>query len=99
MPEAQKTAGTYYRHWVSFAHGQDAFALVLPDRRLYDAFASWLRGQGPQGYSFPHAGQDMCVNFAHVQRMELEEVASAEAVSPKGGLINPVPLREPPPLE
>lgn len=103
MPEAQKTVGPHYRHWVSFASGEEPFALVLPDRRLFDAFASWLAGQGKaQGYSFPHEGQDMCINFAHVQRMEVEEVADVADLpptAPRGGLVNPVPLKEPPPLE
>src|SRR5205823_2207676 len=99
MPEARKTSGPYYRHWVSFAHDADPFALVLGDRRLYDAFTAWVRGQGPQGYCFPHAGQDVCINFAHVQRMEVEEVADAGTVPPGGEPTNPVPLTEPPPLE
>ena len=92
MPEAR------YRHWVSFASGEPPFALVLPDRRLYEAFASWLLGKGPQGYSFPTGGQEMSINFAHVQRMEVEPVAEA-AGGTAGGLANPVPLTAPPPLE
>src|SRR5262249_4018583 len=68
------------------------------DRRLYDAFASWLRGQGPQGYSFPESGQEMSINFAHVQRMEIEAVADAAAGGPHGSSVNPVPLTAPPPL-
>jgi hypothetical protein len=99
MPEAPKTSARYYRHWVSFASGEQPFALVLPDRRLYDAFASWLRGQGPQGYSFPESGQEMSINFAHVQRMEVEAVADAGTTGPHGSSVNPVPLIEPPPLE
>jgi hypothetical protein len=99
MPEADKSARTQYRHWVSFASGEPPFALVLPDRRLFDTFASWVGGTGgPQGYSFPHEGQDTCINFAHVQRMEVEEVTEGSD-SPRGGLGNPVPLKEPPPLE
>ena len=98
MPEPQPTAGSQYRHWVSFASGEQPFAIVLPDRRLYEAFASWLRGQGPQGYSFPHGGQEMSINFAHVQRMEVEKVADATSPTAAGGT-NPVPLTEPPPLE
>jgi len=99
MPASQKTTGLHYRHWVSFASGEEPFAMVLPDRGLYDAFASWLRGQGAQGYSFPREGQDMSINFAHVQRMEVEQVADATAASPLGDAVNPVPLSEPPPLE
>jgi hypothetical protein len=90
MPDAPS-----YRHWVSFASGEQPFALVLPDRGLYDAFAAWLRGEGPQGASFRHAGQEMSVNFAHVQRMEVEEVAEAGPGSPG----NPVPMTPPPPVE
>lgn len=97
MTEAQKTAAAY-RHWVSFASGEEPFALVLPDRRLYDAFSAWLRAQGPQGHSFQHAGQEMSINFAHVQRMEVEAVAEAGDAT-RGGLANPVPLTEPPALE
>ena len=93
MPETQRPAGSRYRHWVSFVSGEQPFAIVLPDRRLYDAFAGWLRGQGPQGHSFPHEGQEMSINFAHVQRMEVEEVREGTAVG------DPVPLTEPPPLE
>jgi hypothetical protein len=93
MPAAPKPAAPYYRHWISFANGEQPFALVLPDRRLYDAFSAWLRGQGAQGYSFPNEGQEMSINFAHVQRMEVEAVTSG------GGAANPVPLKEPPPLE
>jgi hypothetical protein len=98
MPEAPKTAARLHRHWVSFASGEPPFAVVLPDRKLYDAFAAWLRGSGPQGYSFPHEGQEMSINFAHVQRMEVEEVADAAGPA-RGGTANPVPLTEPPPLE
>jgi len=97
MPEAPKKADLPYRHWVSFVSGEQPFAIVLPDRKLYDNFASWLRGEGPQGYSFPYKGQEMSVNFAHVQRMEVERVMDPEATA--GGGSNPVPLREPPPLE
>jgi hypothetical protein len=98
MPEAPKPAASAYRHWVSFASGEEPFALVLSDRQLYDTFASWLRGQGPQGYSFRHAGQEMSINFSHVQRMEVEAVAEgAEGMT--AGLGNPVPLTAPPPLE
>ncbi len=97
MPEAAKPADSAYRHWVSFASGEQPFALVLPDRQLYDTFASWLRGQGPQGYSFRHAGQEMSINFTHVQRMEVEAVG--EAPTTAAGLGNPVPLKPPPPLE
>ena len=93
MPEAR------YRHWVSFASGEPPFALVLPDRRLYEAFASWLLGKGPQGYSFPTGGQEMSINFAHVQRMEVEPVAKLDAGAPAGAAGNPVPLAAPPPLE
>jgi hypothetical protein len=93
MPETPPTAGSHFRHWVSFANGEQPFALVLPDRRLYDAFIAWLRGKGPQGYSFPHEGQDMSINFAHVQRMEVESVREV------GDAGNPVPLTQPPPLE
>jgi hypothetical protein len=98
MPEAPKTAAPAYRHWVAFANGEAPFALVLPDRKLYDAFSAWLRGQGPQGYSFRHAGQEMSINFAHVLRMEVEPVAEAPDGT-AGGLANPVPLTPPPPLE
>jgi hypothetical protein len=98
MPSAPKSAAPLYRHWVSFANGEPPFALVLPDRRLYDAFASWLRGKAPQGHSFPHEGQEMTINFAHVQRMEVEEVAEASAPG-RAASGNPVPLTPPPPLE
>ena len=99
MAETEKIGVRHFRHWISFAHGGDPFALVLPDRRLYDAYSSWLRGEGgPQGFSFPREGQEMSINFAHVQRMELEEVADATA-GPTGRGSNPVPLSEPPPLE
>jgi hypothetical protein len=98
MPEAPKTEAALYRHWVSFASGEQPFAIVLPDRRLYDTFASWLRGQGPQGYSFPNEGQEMSINFRHVQRMEVEPVRDAGGAT-RGGAGNPVPLNEPPPLE
>jgi hypothetical protein len=98
MPEAPKKAETAYRHWVSFASGEVPFALVLPNRQLYDAFSAWLRGQGPQGHSFRHAGQEMSINFAHVQRMEVEPVGEL-ADGSAGGLANPVPLTPPPPLE
>jgi hypothetical protein len=98
MPEASKKAESAYRHWISFVSGESPFALVLADRKLYDAFASWLRGGGPPGYSFHNAGQEMSINFAHVQRMEVELVAEPAAGS-KGGLANPVPLTPPPPLE
>ena len=100
MPENDKSASTQYRHWVSFASGEQPFALVLPDRRLFDAFASWIGGTGgPQGYSFPHEGQDMCINFAHVQRMEVEPVADRDATTPRGPAGNPVPITEPPTVE
>ena len=99
MPQPQQTAGSQYRHWVSFASGEQPFAVVLPDRRLYDTFAAWLRGQGPQGYSFPHGGQEMSINFAHVQRMEVEPVTARDAATPQGPAGNAVPLTEPPPLE
>jgi hypothetical protein len=98
MAEAQKTGVRQFRHWISFAHGGEPFALVLPDRRLYDAYASWLRGEGKPGFSFPREGQEMSINFAHVQRMELEEVADATAGESSRGS-NPVPLTEPPPIE
>jgi hypothetical protein len=98
MPDAPMKQASAYRHWVSFVSGEQPFALVLPDRRLYDAYASWLRGQGPQGYSFPNEGQEMSINFAHVQRMEVEAVKDA-GTGTRGGLGNPVPLTEPPPLE
>ncbi|HKI30562.1 MAG TPA: hypothetical protein VKA46_01625 [Gemmataceae bacterium] len=98
MPEAQKTPALLYRHWVSFASGEQPFAVVLPERRLYDAFASWLHGDGPQGYSFPHEGQEMSINFAHVQRMEVEEVKDASSGTRSGGA-NPVPITEPPAIE
>jgi hypothetical protein len=98
MAKAPKKAVTAYRHWVSFASGEAPFALVQPDRGLYDAFAKWLRGQGPQGHSFHNAGQEMTINFAHVQRMEVEEVRE-QADGTTGGLANPVPLTPPPPLE
>ena len=71
MPEHRHTTATLYRHWVSFASGEQPFAVVLPDRKLYDAFASWLGGDGPQGHSFPYERQEMSINFAHVQRMEV----------------------------
>ncbi len=101
MPEARDPAGFYHRHWVSFSGGEPPFALVLPDRGLYDAFASWLRGSGPPGHSFLHEGQEMSVNFAHVKRMEVEVVRDAASPSAAGsaGSVNPVPLTEPPPLE
>ena len=83
---------------MSFASGEPPFALVLPDRRLYDAFVAWLSGKGPQGHSFPRDGQEMSINFAHVQRMEMEEVAEAAAPTHATGS-NPVPLKPPPPLE
>jgi hypothetical protein len=97
MPESLRTAAPAYRHWVAFVSGETPFALVLPDRKLYDAYAAWLRGQGPQGYSFRHAGQEMSINFAHVQRMEVETVA--EGPDATGRLANPVPLTPPPPVE
>ena len=98
MPEAPKPTAPQFRHWVSFVSGEEPFALVLPDRRLYDAFSAWLRGEGPQGYSFPNEGQEMSINFRHVQRMEVEPVG-AVAAGTRGGAGNPVPLIEPPPLE
>jgi hypothetical protein len=98
MPEPADPTGFSFRHWVSFAGGGPPFALVLPDRRLYDAYAAWLRGEGPQGCSFPHQGQEMSVNFAHVQRMEVEVVRGEEPAGPKAALLDPVPLREPPPV-
>jgi len=98
MPRTPKPAAPLYRHWVSFAGGEPPFALVLPDRRLYEAFSSWLLGKGPQGHSFPHEGQEMSINFAHVQRMEVEVVAGASAPAHAAGS-NPVPLTPPPPLE
>jgi hypothetical protein len=97
MAEAQKTPASHYRHWVAFASGEPPFAIVLPDRRLYDAFASWLGGKGTQGYSFPYDGQEMSINFAHVQRMEVEGVDEAAGTT-RGGAI-PVPLTEPPAIE
>jgi hypothetical protein len=96
MTEAAKTLNLPYRHWVSFASGEQPFAVVLPDRKLYDAFSAWLCGKGPQGFSFPYKGQEMSINFAHVQRMEVEKVVDTEV---RGGGSNPMPLREPPPLE
>jgi len=98
MPQPHPTA-SQYRHWVSFVSGEQPFAIVLPDRRLYETFAAWLRGQGPQGYSFPHGGQEMSVNFAHVQRMEVEPVADRDATTPRGPAGNPVPITEPPTVE
>jgi hypothetical protein len=83
------------RHWVSFASGEEAFAILLPDRRLYDAFASWLRGEGAQGYSFPHEGQEMSINFAHVQRMEVETVKDPEAAASRGDVTAPLTVGEP----
>ncbi len=94
MPQTPQSASSQYRHWVSFVSGEQPFAIVLADRRLYDTFSAWLRGQGPQGYSFPHEGQEMSINFAHVQRMEVEEVRERDAATG-----DPVPLSEPPPLE
>jgi hypothetical protein len=98
MPEHRHTTATLYRHWVSFASGEQPFAVVLPDRKLYDAFASWLGGDGPQGHSFPYERQEMSINFAHVQRMEVEQVTDMGDAT-RGGAANPVPLTEPPALE
>jgi hypothetical protein len=98
MPEAPQRAALLYRHWVSFASGEVPFALVLPNRQLYDAYASWLRGAGSQGHSFNTSGQEMSINFAHVQRMEVEAVADGGNAT-RSGMGNPVPLTEPPPLE
>jgi hypothetical protein len=98
MPASAQPGPVRYRHWVSFASGEQPFAIVLPDRLLYDAFAAWLRGGGQGGYSFPSEGQEMSINFAHVQRMEVEQVADVTAGT-RGGLGNPVPLTEPPPRE
>jgi len=95
MSETGKSLTLQCRHWVSFASGGEAFAILLPDRRLYDAFASWLRGDGPQGYSFPHEGQEMSINFAHVQRMEVETVTDPEGAAAKGDPVAPLTVREP----
>jgi hypothetical protein len=98
MPDPAKSGPLLQRHWVSFVSGEQPFAIVLPDRQLYDKFAAWLRGEGPQGYSFPNEGQEMSINFAHVQRMEVERVVDATTAT-RGGMANPVPLVEPPALE
>ncbi len=95
MSEPWKSVTLQCRHWISFASGEEPFAILLADRRLYDAFSSWLRGQGPQGYSFPHEGQEMSINFAHVQRMEVEVVKDPETVGAHGDVLTPLTLREP----
>jgi hypothetical protein len=41
----------------------------------------------------------MSINFAHVQRMEVEPVAKLDAGAPAGAAGNPVPLAQPPRLE
>ena len=95
MPEHGQSVTLQCRHWVSFASGAEAFAIVLPDRRLYDAFSSWLRGKGSQGYSFLHEGQEMSINFAHVQRMEVEVIKDPEAAASRGDVVTPLTAREP----
>jgi hypothetical protein len=98
MSEHGKSVTLQCRHWISFASGEEPFALLLPDRRLYEAFASWLRGEGAQGYSFPHEGQEMAINFAHVQRMEVEIVKDPDAALSRGDLVVPLTVREPAPV-